>query len=40
MRARKEVYRQSSILRHQLNGQVRKEPRNVAELFGAVGAPT
>jgi hypothetical protein len=39
MRARKEVYRQSSILRHQLNGQVRKEPRNVAELFGAVGAP-
>jgi hypothetical protein len=40
MRARKEVYRQSSILRHQLNGQVRKEPRNVAEVFGAVGAPT
>jgi hypothetical protein len=40
MRARKEVYRQSSILRHQLNGQVRKEPRNVADVFGAVGAPT
>jgi hypothetical protein len=40
MRARKEVYRQSSILRHQLNGQVRREPRNVAELFGTVGAPT
>jgi hypothetical protein len=37
MRARKEVYRQSSILRHQLNGQVRKEPRNVAEIFGALG---
>ncbi len=37
MRARKEVYRQSSILRHRLNGQVRQEPRNLAELFGASG---
>jgi hypothetical protein len=35
MRARKEVYRQSSILRHQLNHQVRKEPRNLAEVFGS-----
>ncbi|MEU1465583.1 catalase family protein [Streptomyces sp. NPDC005727] len=34
MRARKEVYRQSSILRHQLNHQVRKEPSNLAEVFG------
>ncbi|MGH9548437.1 MAG: hypothetical protein ACRD3W_03640, partial [Terriglobales bacterium] len=33
MRARKEVYRQSSILRHQLNHQVRKEPKNLAEAF-------
>ena len=33
-RARKEVYRQSSILRHQLNHQVRKEPKNLAEVFG------
>jgi len=35
MRARKEVYRQSSLLRHQLNHQVRKEPKNLAEVFGA-----
>jgi hypothetical protein len=34
MRTRKEVYRQSSILRHQLNHQVRREPRNLAEVFG------
>ena len=40
MRARKEVYRQSSILRHRLNSQERKEPRTVAEVFGAVGGPT
>jgi hypothetical protein len=33
-RARKEVYRQSSILRHHLNHQVRKEPKNLAEVFG------
>jgi catalase len=33
-RVRKEVYRQSSILRHQLNHQVRKEPTNLAEVFG------
>ena len=39
MRARKEVYRQSSLLRHRLNGQVRKEPRNVAQLFGARQGP-
>ena len=35
MRSRKEVYRQSSILRHQMNHQVRKEPRNLAEVFGS-----
>ena len=35
MRARKEVYRQSSLLRHQANNQVRKEPKNLAEVFGA-----
>ena len=34
MRVRKEVYRQSSILRHQMNHQVRKEPKNLAEVFG------
>ena len=34
MRARKEVYRQSSILRHQMNHQVRKEPKDLAEVFG------
>jgi len=34
MRSRKEVYRRSSILRHQKNNQVRKEPRNLAEVFG------
>ncbi len=32
-RARKEAYRQSSLLRHQLNQQVRKEPKNLAEVF-------
>ena len=32
-------YRQSSIERHQLNHQVRKEPRNAAEAFGEVGEP-
>ncbi|WP_406318575.1 catalase family protein [Streptomyces sp. NBC_00118] len=31
MRARKEVYRQSSITRHKLNQQPRTEPRNVNE---------
>jgi hypothetical protein len=36
-RARREVYRQSSILRHALNHQARKEPRTLAEVFG--GAP-
>jgi hypothetical protein len=35
MRARKEVYRHSSLLRHQANHQVRKEPKNLAEVFGA-----
>jgi hypothetical protein len=35
MRARKEVYRQSSLLRHQANHQVREEPKNLAEVFGA-----
>jgi hypothetical protein len=34
MRSRKEVYRQSSILRHQENHQERKEPKNLAEVFG------
>ena len=34
MRSRKEVYRQSSILRHQANKQVRREPKNLAEVFG------
>jgi len=34
MRSRKEVYRQSSILRHQANHQERKEPKDVAEVFG------
>jgi catalase len=34
MRSRKEVYRQSSILRHHANHQERKEPRNLAEVFG------
>jgi hypothetical protein len=32
-RARKEVYRQSSLVRHHLNQQVRAEPKSVAELF-------
>jgi hypothetical protein len=35
MRARKEVYRASSILRHQINKQARKEPENLAEVFGS-----
>lgn len=34
MRSRKEVYRQSSILRHQANKQERKEPKNLDEVFG------
>jgi hypothetical protein len=34
-RARKEVYRQSSILRHELNQQARREPNSIAEVFGA-----
>lgn len=34
MRVRKEIYRNSSILRHEKNHQARKEPRNVAEVFG------
>jgi len=34
MRSRKEVHRHSSILRHQTNHQERKEPRNLAEIFG------
>jgi hypothetical protein len=33
-RARKEVYRQSSLVRHQVNGQIRAEPRNLSEVFG------
>jgi hypothetical protein len=38
MRMRKEVYRQSSILRHALNHQIRQEPKNLAEIFGKVPA--
>jgi hypothetical protein len=34
MRSRKEAYRQSSILRHQANNQERREPKNLAEVFG------
>jgi hypothetical protein len=34
MRSRKEAYRQSSILRHQVNHQERKEPKNLAAVFG------
>ncbi|WP_030801187.1 catalase family protein [Streptomyces sp. NRRL S-337] len=33
MRARKEVYRHSSILRHRLNQQERREPRNADEVL-------
>jgi len=34
MRARMEVYRQSSILRHQMNHQVRRESKDLREVFG------
>jgi hypothetical protein len=34
MRSRKEIYRHSSILRHEKNHQLRKEPKNLAEVFG------
>src|SRR5215510_5422638 len=40
MRSRKEVYRQSSILRHQSNQQERKEPKNLDEVFGDQMLPT
>jgi len=40
MRSRKEVYRQSSILRHEANHQERKEPKNLAEVFGEQMAAT
>jgi hypothetical protein len=33
MRSRKEVYRLSSQLRHDINHQVRKEPASLAEVF-------
>jgi hypothetical protein len=36
-RARKEVYRTASILRHQLNHQPRKEPSDLAEAFRQSG---
>jgi hypothetical protein len=36
-RARNEVYRQSSLLRRELNQQVRREPRNRAEVFAVSG---
>jgi hypothetical protein len=35
MRARKEVYRQSSLLRHQLNQQARVEPRSADDVLPA-----
>lgn len=35
MRIRKEAYRQSSLLRHKLNNQPRREPKNLAEVFGS-----
>jgi hypothetical protein len=38
MRSRKEVYRTSSMLRHQINKQARKEPKNLAEVFGEEAA--
>jgi len=34
MEVRREVYRQSSIARHRINGQERREPGGIAELFG------
>ena len=34
-RSRKEVYHQSSILRHPSHHQVRKEPKHLAEDFGS-----
>ena len=34
MRVRKEVYRRSSIARHRLNRQERREPRSVREVLG------
>jgi len=34
MRSRKEVYRQSSLLRHQFNHQPRKEPTTLEDVFG------
>ena len=34
MAVRRDVYRQSSITRHQLNGQERREPTSLADLFG------
>jgi hypothetical protein len=34
MEVRREVYRQSSIARHWINGQERREPAGIAELFG------
>jgi len=33
MEVRREVYRQSSITRHQVNGQERREPTSLADLF-------
>jgi hypothetical protein len=35
MRARKEVYRHSSLLRHRLNEQLREEPRSADEVLPA-----
>jgi hypothetical protein len=34
MRARKEVYRHSSIARHKLNQQPRTEPRSIEDVLG------
>jgi hypothetical protein len=35
MRARKEVYRHSSLLRHKINQQQREEPRTADEVLPA-----
>ncbi|WP_279583181.1 catalase family protein [Fodinicola feengrottensis] len=34
MEVRREVYRKSSILRHEINKQARREPASLADLFG------
>ncbi|MET8248231.1 hypothetical protein ABZV31_29810 [Streptomyces sp. NPDC005202] len=39
MRARKEVYRASSVLRHQLNHQERREPRSADDVLPLTPVP-